>query len=50
MMDSIFFFFFLGFGSTKEGQCAEGGGTVTGDGGAGKDRDGSSRIRGGGFV
>ena len=48
VMDPIFFF--LGFGSTKEGQCTEGGGAATGDRGAGKDRDGSSRIRGGGFV
>ena len=46
MMDTIF----LGFGSTKEGQCAEGGGTATGDGGVGKDIDSSRRIRGRGFV
>ena len=30
------FLFFSGFGSTKEGQCAEGEGTATGDGGVGR--------------
>ena len=44
------FFSFLGFGSTKEGHCAEGGGAKTGDREAGKDRDGISRIRGREFV
>ena len=43
VMDPIFSFFFLGFGSTKEGQCAEGGVTVAGDIGVGKNREGSSR-------
>ena len=34
VIDPIFFSLFSGFGSTKEGQCAEGGAAATGDGGA----------------